>query len=988
MIGRDREMALVRHLLDEAESGRGGMLVISGDAGVGKSRLLRAAAREAERLGWRSLIGRAYPVETGIPYSPFADAFVPLLWKLDAEGLATLTRGSEAELRYLFPAMGGSSVADSGHDPVELKARLLWNFTQFLTRLATRQPLLLILDDLQWADASSIELLHLIARRIGGSRVAVLAAYNRELVEDRADVIAMEESLIGIGAARQCPLRPLSHADTAALVQQVFGVGETTTREFSALVFGWTRGNPFFLEEVLKTLVDSGRLREVEGAWTGWEMTEIDLPSSIRDAVRGRFRSLRSNVRALADVLAVVGTSVGHDILLSVSGTDEPEFLEAIEELRRCRLVDERLEDGVVVYDFVHPMIREALNAELGLARRRRLHRRVAETLESLWGADATGHADELAYHYARSGERSLAPKAVLYLAAAGRGALRRQANREAADYLSAALERVSEGTGEADVQVAGLVEDLARARQRLGDLDGATELWRRRLEFAETAGDASARARVHRRLGQIESWRARYPEALEHFDAGLAAAEVAGDDGQLVRLHITRAECLMETGRADDARVETEAALRLGERLGRRDLLARVHLGLLLLHTWTGPPERARHHQRRALELSASREDRPLRCDVLWGAALLGIATGELQASHAHVEAGSRLADEIRSPLHWLRMAELRVELFASAGDWTDAVQLANRAIETARALDHRSSLTRLLFWLGTMHFGRGDVARGKAAVDEAWELADAGSGSAGRDVHAVVSAYAGRAGFHLATGDFERAIEVAEAGLAVADRTGYSVWAINRLLPMLAEAHMLLGDLDGASRVGRRLRADAERLGHLLGLAWADACDALLVWLRGDPVAGIGLLRAAANRLETIPAVHDAARLRRHLAARLRDYGDREGALRELREIHETFVRLGAERELAKTREQIRELGSRPPVREAARGADGLSMREVEVARMAARGMTNKAIGRALEISPRTVSTHLSKVFAKLEIGSRGELAEAMIAEPSFLE
>src|SRR5690606_13380014 len=121
-------------------------------------------------------------------------------------------------------------------------------------------------------------------------------------------------------------------------------------------------------------------------------------------------------------------------------------------------------------------------------------------------------------------------------------------------------------------------------------------------------------------------------------------------DDGQLVRLHITRAECLMETGRAHDARVETEAALRLGERLGRRDLLARVHLGLLLLHTWTGPPERARHHQRRALELSASREDRPLRCDVLWGAALLGIATGELQASHAHVEAGSRLADEIRS--------------------------------------------------------------------------------------------------------------------------------------------------------------------------------------------------------------------------------------------------------------------------------------------------------------------------------------------------
>lgn len=981
MIGRDREMALVRHLLAEADAGRGGMLVVSGDGGVGKSRLLRVASAEAERLGWRCLAGRAYPVETGIPYSPFADAFVPLLWRLDTEGLATLTRGSDAELRYLFPALGSPPPADASQDPAELKARLLWNFAQFLSRLSARQPLLLVLDDLQWADPSSVELLHFVARRIGGSRVAVLAAYNSELVEERSDITAMEESLVGTGVARSCELRSLSHTDTAALVRQLFGARDSATREFSALVFGWTRGNPFFLEEVLKTLVETGRLREVGGTWMGWEMTEIDLPPSVRDSLRGRFRSLPGNVRALADLLAVVGTSVAHEVLVPLAGMEEADLISAVEELCRVRVVDERLEEGMVVYDFVHPLVREALNAELGLARARRLHARVAETLERYWGESAPDHADELAYHYSRSGDRTLAEKAVRYLAAAGRAALRRQANREAADYLSAALDRASE-TGD-DPATGLLLEDLARARQRLGDLGGATELWRRRLALADAVGDEAGRARVHWRLGHLARWEARHPDALEHFAAGLAAASAAGDDARRVGLHIARAECLLEMGRPGDARVDAEAALDLGEQLGHRDPLARAHLALLLLHTWTGPPERARHHRDRALEFAAGSRDGTLRCGVLWGAALLGLAEGDLRTAAAHVDAGSRLADEIRSPLHWLRMAELQVELYTTSGEWRDAVELANRAVETARALNHRSSLTRLLVWLGLIHFGRGDVAWGKAAVDEAWELAGPGRGGGVPDVHAMVSAYAGRVGYHMATGEFERAIAVTESGLSVVDRTGYTVWAIHRLLPRLAEAHMFLGDLDGATRIGGRLRADAERLGHSLGLAWADACDALLVWLRGDPVGGIALLRAAADRLEAIPAVHDAARIRRHLAARLRDYGDREGALRELRQIHETFVRLGAERELAKTREQIRELGSRPPVRETSQGADGLSGRELEIARLAARGLTNKAIGRVLDISPRTVSTHLSKVFAKLEIGSRGELAEAVSAE-----
>jgi DNA-binding CsgD family transcriptional regulator len=136
--------------------------------------------------------------------------------------------------------------------------------------------------------------------------------------------------------------------------------------------------------------------------------------------------------------------------------------------------------------------------------------------------------------------------------------------------------------------------------------------------------------------------------------------------------------------------------------------------------------------------------------------------------------------------------------------------------------------------------------------------------------------------------------------------------------------------------------------------------------------------LIRAACASLEAIPVIPDAARLRRQLAGRLAEIGDREGALNELRQVHDIFTRLGAEDELAKARGMFRELNAKPPARTTASGAEGLTGREVEIARMVADRKSNKAIGKALDISPRTVSTHLSNIFRKLEVNSRGELAD----------
>jgi len=281
---------------------------------------------------------------------------------------------------------------------------------------------------------------------------------------------------------------------------------------------------------------------------------------------------------------------------------------------------------------------------------------------------------------------------------------------------------------------------------------------------------------------------------------------------------------------------------------------------------------------------------------------------------------------------------------------------------------------------WLGLLHLGRGNLTDGKRYVDEAWELSHGSRGEAGspRDVFAIVPAHIGRAAYALAMGDHARAIRVGQEGLSIADRAGNTVWSIHRLMPVIAEASLWAADIPRATAIAQRMRRSSQALGQQLGLAWADACDAVVELLSGEKERSVALLAGAVEALEAIPYVPDAARLRRQLARALAETGDRDGAMRELRRAHDVFAHLGAERELDGTREQMRELGARPPTRVSSVGIGGLTGRELEIVRLVALRQSNKEIGAALGISARTASTHLSNIFSKLGVASRGELAD----------
>jgi DNA-binding CsgD family transcriptional regulator/tetratricopeptide (TPR) repeat protein len=980
LVGREEEIARISSLLRETAKGSGATLLVAGEGGVGKTRLLTSAAESAQSSGWQTVFGRAYAVETGIPFALFADAFVPFLKSLEPSALSVLSRGGTPELAYLFPALGAQGNRErvaAGSDASELKARLQWNFAQFLGRLAARKPLLIVLENLQWADASSLELFHFVARQISSFPVAVLASYNETERDSNPVLRTTEQSLLGLGAATHMRLSPLSHEAIAKIVEMRFGLETASNRQFAALLYGWTRGNAFFVEETLKWLVESGTLREENGTWAGWNIEALNLPPTVRDAVGSRIDRLSGNAREIANVAAVVGARLTIDQLSALTQLDSSSVADALAELCSQRVLEEIPVADDIAYDFAHPILQQVTYAALGGARARLMHGAVAESLEKFYGTRAAFHAGELAFHFARSG--ALAPKAVKYLNEAGRTALDTYANREAAGFLSSALEQV-ESLDRSQRERNEIVRNLARARQRLGEYDEALKLWLVARDSAVAEKDWDALAAIEYRMGLACFWSGRFDDALGHYAAGIEHAERAGDKMSAVRLYLAKSICLQELGRMDAATDDAASALKAAEIAANPSLLSRAHRALLLLHAWTGPADVALDHGNQALAFAKASNEKMLEWTAHWGLGILGGLTGRASQALEHIRECQRLEEAIRSPLLPLWTAELSLQYASWLGEWDDGIATGERTIAQARALNQRTLLPRLLVWTGLIYLWRHDLERARSYFDQAWNLSGAGTATENRlDVQTVLPAHMGLAAYHLETDNLDEAIRIGEAGLLLADKLGYVAWTLQWFLPVIGEAALWNRDFERAERHTARMRRDGERLSNPIAVALADTGDGMLLLLRdANPKAAIPLLRSAIDSLEKIPLPDVASRIRRALAQALTESGDREGALQELRIAHDKFARIGAAGELENVRNEIRKLGSRPPPRTVTEGMAGLTGRELEIARMVAQRKSNKDIGSALDISARTVSTHLSNIFSKVGVTSRGELAD----------
>ena len=989
--GRGTELDILERARAEAGRGRAQLVLLSGDGGVGKTRLVQEAAASATADGWQVVTGRAYPLETAIPYALFGDALEPLFSTLDPATLTRLTRGDRRLLSALTPRL----VAEADLTQIRLtdsvtlaeqRLRLHAGILQLLGRLSERQPLMLCLENLQWADSSSIELLHFVSRQLGKERVLLVASWN-ESDRPLSDELRLAlRSLRAVRVVTDLRLTPLTRDNVAMLLSTAFHVEREDVAPFATLLQDTTRGNPFFVDQTLRELVSRGALREQGGVWVGWHVDQLMLPPSVRELLLARLDRLSDNARLVGDVIAVIGTTAAHDVVRATSGLSEDALRLALGELRDEGIVIEQADGAAVTYDLAHPMMRQTLVAHVGLARERELHVTIATAIESVAGRRADREAEAIAAHWRKADPRVEPARSVRWLLKAGRQALDRLARREAAVMLRAALDRIDEHLPDeyvADVPM--LLDDLARLYRRLGEYHEVIAMCARASAMAERRGDLLGVAIAERRRGLAQQGLGRREEAIRHFDIALEHASASvGDSAQtevlLARIRLAKGDCLQALGLPEDAKREITLAVDIAERLGQVPLLARAHRMLLMVHLWSGPAHRAWAHARSAVALAEQSGERNLAWSAHWSAAVLAALTAHTSALETHLREATRLASELNSPLLELRTMEIVIEYRAGTGEWDRAIMDGERAIAMARALDQTTLLARLLYWVSGVYLQRGDFATAKRLIDDAWEVSGAADLDLDRpfEVHGVLPACVARTSYLSAVGEQAQALALGRTAIAIADRTGYIAWAVYRLLPTLAEAALAVGDDSTLRAVRRRLEHDATHLAHPIGAAWVLVIDGAYALREERTADAIQLLQRAVATLEAVPYPYDAARTRLRLAGALRLSGALSEAKHEAYEALQMLERLGARPAAEEARTVLRSLGGKVASDQHSSRLATLTPREFDIVRLVAQRLSNKEIGARLGITARTAGTHLANIFDKLDVRDRTALGD----------
>lgn len=615
LVGRVADLGALRIGLDDALEGRGGTIILAGEGGIGKTRLVQTLVRDAAQQQMMVAAGAAYAIEAGMPYGMIADAMVPAVRNLPPSTLAVLARGAERELATI---LHGLTLAETKGDmplvpEADRKARLFWQFAQFLGRLCEKQPLLLVLENAHWSDPSSMELVHFLARQLRGVRCLLIVTYADDEQEPPPHLARTERSLVSRGDATVRRLAGITRHDVADVLHRLFALSGEALIPLADRLHDRARGNPLFVDQLIRHLVESEQLAYDGQRWVLANLDDIGLPASIRDALRARLVDVDPTARRLAEAAAVIGTRTSLTLLQGVGRLDASAFADAIDALCAKRILREVREGAVPQYEFVHPLMQLTVIDSITAARRRALHHTTAEVMERSYGSVALAHAPEIAAHLVAGHALEGDPRALRFVAAAGRDALERHADAEALQLLRDALV-IADSLSPGDRDVAAyrsLLEDLAQARQRCGDRDGAVALLRRAIALATEQGDQIARARLLRRLALSLGFSGNPELGLDHLDDAETTARAAERQDLVVRIRVARGILLQSLGRSGEAKLAIEEVLPIAQESGDQRLQAQAHRALMQLYGFTGPIDVARDHGKAALRFAQASGER-----------------------------------------------------------------------------------------------------------------------------------------------------------------------------------------------------------------------------------------------------------------------------------------------------------------------------------------------------------------------------------------
>jgi DNA-binding NarL/FixJ family response regulator len=968
-VGREPELAELEQLLDEAAGGRAQMALVTGESGMGKTRLVDELAARASAGGARVLFGECIELAAGeLPYAPIVSALRPLARRgdpaLDAIGAA------RADLAQLLPELGPPIARGADIGNVTPQARLFEALLALLDRLGSEAPVVLVVEDLHWADPSTRDFLIFLSRALCRERVLVVGTYRSDELHRRHPLRPVVAELERGERGRRIELRPFTREELVAQLADILGA--EPERLLVDRLLARSEGNPLFVEELLAAGRD-GR---------------GELPPTLRDALILRVEALPEPAQEVLRVVAA-GQRLEHDVLREVSGLDGRPLREA---LRECVAHGLLVPDDGGRYAFRHALLREAVVDDLLPGEQIELHRALAQALERRLdeepgrGAAATLDAcAEVAHHYAEAGDRPNAFRAALLAAV---HAERVHANAEAAALRERALElwpRLPDPAAIAGFDHVELLRRTADDHELAGDYNRMRTLLREALDEIDPAAEPRRAAAILERLGHARWALGKGSEALATYEEALALLPPGDASPERAMVLAARGRAMMLAGRFADGVERCQEAIDAARAAG--DAVVEMHAlnSLGVCQTALGDIESGVAALRRSIAMARERDDAPgvhrgfsNLCDALYMSG---------RTTEAHEVAREGLAElQATGRCRWLSV--MQAELAFHLGRWEDTDRLVSQeAVMRSTGGARINSLLRR----GELLLGRGDVEEALPLLEEAHDrtarsLEDQWHGPVAAT---LAEAYRRRRRFDdartaIATGierisdDRARLARVGAAGAATEADAAQLARDLGReadeaeAVRRAAELATLAEEAAAAPEARARPRVAVYR-----AIAAAEAARAAG---RAEPEAWA----AIAARWEELADPYEAAQAHWREAEAHAQAGDRAAAQDAAARAYEVATRLGSrwladELDVLARRARLR-LGPDEEEREPApEPADelGLTAREREVLMLLAQGRTNREIGEALFMAEKTASVHVSRILAKLDVRSRTEAA-----------
>ncbi len=512
LIGREAQLSQINAVWHQAALGEGQVLLVNGESGIGKTRLVRELMAHALISGGKVLTGACHE-EEGAPYAPFAqilrdshenDSSLSLLPNFVLADLIQIA----PELRLYYPDIAPNPTAE----PSSEQQRIFESITSWISQLTTQAPLLLFIDDVHWADSGTLALLRYLARRTSKLRLLIALTYREIALDENGMLQAVLLDLSRERLSTRVKLTRLNREQTETLISTLITPNGKIDQRLLDLIFQETEGNPFFIEEIVKALIETGQLCFEDQIWQVPDLAEIHVPQSVRATLQARVGRLPGRTQDVLRCAAILGRQFDSETLQHACQIDDEGLIEALENAERAQIIvaSPRRRGQALVFSFAHNLIPTTLVENLSPLRRQRLHRNVAQALESFHPEDF----EVLAYHYEKSGD---SPKAQGYYRQAGDRALSIYANQEAERYYRAALELG------ADVETTPhILTNLGEALFRQGRYQAACEPWSEAVQLYRRFGDYDHQAQVIARLARTAWYLGDPPRSLETRRQGL----------------------------------------------------------------------------------------------------------------------------------------------------------------------------------------------------------------------------------------------------------------------------------------------------------------------------------------------------------------------------------------------------------------------------------------------------------------------------------